>query len=180
MFLASFIVGVPHVSLVLRDMGIGLRPKQASRNLDVFDWTRNVSLAGSNPVSDHCSAQHVGNELIPLAVPSEERGTGTAAAVNFEEILLLVSRDLNFVLQDAGGPEHTYNIRFFGFAEPDDDIAGILDEVSIRAVDFEFLAIAAREDFNLRSDTGFVVVQSFEREAKPVILGRALVAQQHG
>ena len=142
-----------------------------------LDGSRNVPLVGTDPVSDYAGTEHVGDELVALAIPYEQRGAGAAAAVDLEEVLLLVAGNLNFILQNAGGPEHAHDIGVFGVAEADDDVGGILAEISVRAVDFKFLAIPAGEDFDLRPDSGFIVVQSLEREAEPMILRRAFVAQ---
>jgi hypothetical protein len=57
-----------------------------------------------------------------LAIPREERWTGTAPPVDFDEVLLLVAGNFDFVLQHAGGPEHAHYVRFFGLAKSDDDL----------------------------------------------------------
>ena len=67
-------------------------------DLDVFDGPRDVTLAGPNPVSDHARAKHVADQFVALTIPDKQRGAGTAAAVNLEEILLFVAGDLNFIL----------------------------------------------------------------------------------
>ena len=135
---------------------------------------------GPDPVPDHARAQHVGDELVALAIPDKQRGTRTAAAVDLQEVLLLVAGDLNFVLQHAGGPQHADDVGFLGIAQADDDVGGILSEIAVRSVDLKLLPVAAGEDFDLGADGGFVVVQSLEREPQPVILIAAFVAQQHG
>ena len=130
-------------------------------------------------MADDSGAEHVRDELVVLAVPGEERGTGTAATVDLEELLALVAGDFNFVLQHSGGPEHADDVSFFRLAEADDDVGGVLAEVSVRSVNFELLAVAAREDLDLRSNGGLVVVESFERKLQPVVLGCAFVAQEN-
>src|SRR6476661_9033621 len=98
---------------------------------------------GADPVSDDSGAEHVGDELVVLAIPCKERGAGAAAAVDLEVILLLVPGNLNFILQHARGPEHAHDVGFFRLAEADDDVGGILPEVSVRTVDLKLLAVAS-------------------------------------
>src|ERR1700730_11589572 len=82
-------------------------------NLDVFHGARDVALSGPDPVSYYTGPQHVGDEFVALAIPHKQRWTGTAAAVDFEEVLLLVAGDLDFVLQHARGPQHADDVRLF-------------------------------------------------------------------
>ncbi len=162
----------------------GLKPdvdlsRESSRNLDVLNRSRNVALVRADPVADHARAQHVGDEFVALAVPDEQRRTRTAAAVDLEEVLLLVAGDLNFVFQHARGPQHADDVGLLGVAQADDDVGGVLSQVAVGAVDFELLPVAAGENFDLGADSGFVVGQSLEREPQPVILIAAFIAQQH-
>ena len=56
----------------------------------------------------------------------------------------------------------------------------VLSQVAVRSVDLKFLPIAAREHFDFGADGALVVGQSLEREAQPVVLIAAFIAQQHG
>ncbi len=152
----------------------------AAIDLDPFDRTRNVSLVGANPVADDACSQHVGNKLIAFSVPDKQCRARATAAVDLEKVLLLVARNLDFVLQNTGRPKHAHDVGFFGVAQADHDVGGILAEISVRSIDFKLLAVAAGEDFHFRADGRLVVVQSFEREPQPVILIAAQVAQQDG
>ena len=114
-----------------------------------------------------------------VAVPCEQRGTGTAAAVNLGELLLAVSRNLDFILENPGRPKHAYDIRFSGRAEPGNDFGRVLAQITGGSGDFPLLAIRACEDFDFSADRGLVIVQSFERQPQPVVLVSALVAQQN-
>ena len=46
-----------------------LLPNHPAINLDPLHRPRNVALAGPDPVADHARAQHVGDELVALAIP---------------------------------------------------------------------------------------------------------------
>src|SRR5579862_4943555 len=63
-------------------------------------------------------------------------------------------------------------------AEANGEIRGVLPEIAIRSGDFEFLAIAAGENLDFRSDRTLVIGEAFEIEAEPVILISAFVTQQ--
>ena len=82
-------------------------------------------------MSDNGRAQQVGDEFIALAVPHEQRGAGTAAAVDLEKIVLLVACNLDFILQDTRGPEHAHDIGFLRVAEADGEIRRVLPEIAI-------------------------------------------------
>src|SRR6266576_1185594 len=69
-----------------------------SIQLDVLNRPRNVALPRPDPVAYYACAQHVGNEFVTLTVPYEQRWTGTPAAVDLNEVLLLISSDRGFVL----------------------------------------------------------------------------------
>src|SRR5277367_5100783 len=68
--------------------------KRAAIKLDGFSWTRNITFdfvsAGLNPMPDDARAQHVSDKLIFVAIPSKKRGTRTAAAVKFSDVLDLI------------------------------------------------------------------------------------------
>ena len=84
--------------------------------LDVFRRPWNVALIGTNPMADDPSSQHVADQFVVSAVPGKKRGTGTAATIHLKETVILHSRDLDFVLDHAGGPEHPHYIGFLGLA----------------------------------------------------------------
>src|SRR5258706_7769628 len=157
-----------------------LLPHHSPIDLDVFDRTRHVALAGANPVSNHARAQHIGHKLVTLAVPYKQRGAGTAAAVDLEKVLLLVAGHLDFVLQDARGPQHANDVGLPRVAQADHDVSRVLPQVSVRACDLKLLPVAAREHFHLGADGALVVGQSLERKAQPMVLIAAFIVQQHG
>ena len=115
-----------------------------------------------------------------FAVPNKQRWARTAAAVDLEEIFLLVRRHFNFILQNAGGPEHAHHVGLLRLTQADGEIWRVLAEISVRAVDLKFLANAVGENFDLGADGALVVVQSLEREPQPVVLVAAFVLQQDG
>src|SRR5580693_5143210 len=172
-------------SLVLGEVGIltltpvFLLANHAAVDLDPLHGTWNVALSRPDPVADYTCAQHVGHEFVALTVPDKKRRAGTAPAINLEEVLLLVACDIDLVLQDAGRPQHAHDVGFFGIAQADHDVGGVLAEISVRSIDLKLLPVAAGENFHFRADGGLVVVQSLERKPQPVILVAALVAQQH-
>jgi hypothetical protein len=73
-------------------------------NLDVLDWSRDVSFTGRNPVSDHSRPEHVSNQGIVRAIPREQCRAGRAAPVDFQKVLSLVRRNFNLILQHARRP----------------------------------------------------------------------------
>ena len=91
------------------------------------------------------------------------RLAGTAA-VHFQELMLLHTCDLDFILQHAGGPQHADYVSVFVLAEANDNVGGVLSEITGGAGNLPLLPVAAGEDFNLRADSGLVVVESFERQ----------------
>src|SRR5215470_11166724 len=105
-------------------------------NLYPLGWTRNIAFVWSDPVADDARTKNIGDELIAFAVPNEQGGAGTSAAIDFEKVCLLVGRDFDFVLHYAFGPEHAHHVGLFGLAEADGQIRRVLAEVSVRAVDF--------------------------------------------
>ena len=92
----------------------------------------------------------------------------------------LVGGDFDFILQNAGRPQHADDVGFFRLAEADGQVGRVLSEVAGRAVDFKFLPHASGKDFDFRADGALVIVQSLERKAQRVVLVAAFVAEQHG
>ena len=131
-------------------------------------------------MADYAGAEHVADKFVMLAIPDEQRRAGTAAAVDLRYSCSLLAGDFDFVLQNAGGPEHADDVGLLWLGRGRRRVGGVLAEIAGRSVDFEFLAIAAGEDFDLGADGALVVVESFEREPQPVILVAAFVAQQNG
>ncbi len=71
----------------------------------------------------------------------------------------------------------------FGFAleaEASNDFRGALAEVAGSSGDFPFLLQRASRKFDLRSDSGFIVVLAFESEAEPVVAVAADIFQKYG
>src|ERR1017187_7774221 len=158
--------------------------KRVAVELDGFGRTSNVALdvvfSGCDPVSNHARAQHVADELVFVAVPSEKRRTGTAAAVHFQKILTLVGGDFDFILQYAGRPQHADDVGNFRLPKTDGQVGRVLSEVAGRSIHFKLLPQASGEDFHLRADGALVVVQSLERKPQRVVLVAAFVVEQHG
>ena len=152
---------------------------RVAMNFDVFRRPRNVALVRPNPVADHARAQHVADQLVVRAIPDEKCGTGTAAAIDFQEVLFFQPGNSDFILQNAGGPEHAHDVGLLGLAEADDEVGRVLSEIAGRSGDFKFLAIRSGEDFDFGSDRALVVVQALERKPQPVVLVAAFIAQQH-
>ena len=135
---------------------------------------------GPDPVADHACAQHVSHQFVVGPIPHKKRGTGTAAAVHFEEAVVFHSGNLDFVLNHAGGPQHAHHVGLFGLAESDHEVGRVLSQIAGRARDFKLLAIRSGEDFDLGANRALVVGQALERKPHPVVLVAAFVAQQHG
>ena len=131
-------------------------------------------------MADHARTQHVGDQFVALAIPDKQRRAGTAAAVDLGEVLLPVARNIYFILQDAGGPQHANDVSLFRIAESNHDVGGVLPQVSRRSGDLKLLPVSAREHLDFGADGALVVGQSLQRQAQPVILIAAFVAQQHG
>ena len=83
-------------------------------------------------------------------------------------------------MQHASRPQHADDVSFFRIAKADLEVGRVLPEISIRTGDLKLLPVPAGKHFHLRSDGALVVCQSLEREAQPVILIAAFIAQQHG
>ena len=90
------------------------------------------------------------------------------------------SGNLDFILNDSGGPQHAHHIGLFGLAESDHEVGGVLSQVSGRSRNLEFLAIRSGEDFDLGANRALVVGQALEGKPQPVVLVAAFVAQKHG
>src|ERR1700751_1550249 len=69
-------------------VGIIFLPKKIAINPHVLDRSRNIALAGADPVTNDASAEHVTHERITCAVPGEQRRAGTAAAIHFEQAVI--------------------------------------------------------------------------------------------
>src|ERR1019366_939086 len=136
--------------------------------------------ARRDPVSDDACSEHVANEFVVRAIPGEERGTGTAAAVHFSKVLHLVGSNSDFILQNAGRPCHADDVGFFRLPEPDGQVGRVLSEVTGRSVHFELLPQASGEDFNFCANGALVIVQALEREAQRVVLVATFVMEKHG
>ena len=111
-------------------------------------------------MSDHARAQHVGNQFVALAIPHKQSRTGAAAAVDLGDVLLPVARDIDFVLQHAGRPQHAHDVSFFRVAKADHEVGRILPEISVRSGNLKLLPVAAGEHFHFGSDGALVVGQS--------------------
>src|SRR5579871_2490292 len=88
-------------------------------NFDVLSRSWNVSLARPDPVPHHSRAKHVGHELVLVPIPDKKRRTRTAAAVDLHELVLAIGGEFDFILQNAGWPEHANNIGLFSLTESD-------------------------------------------------------------
>src|SRR5581483_9946239 len=155
-------------------------PDHLPINLDPFHRTRNVPLPRSDPVPNHTCAENIGDQLVVLSIPDKQSRTRASSTIQFEKILLLVGGDFDLVLQHASGPQHAHDIGLLSLPEAHSQIRRVLPEVSVRAVDFEFLANTIGENLDLGPDGALVVVQSLEREPQPVVLVAAYVPEQDG
>ena len=63
--------------------------------------------------------EHIADELVVRAIPGEKRGTRASTTVEFSNALRLVGGNSDFILQNAGWPQHADNIRFFGLSQAD-------------------------------------------------------------
>ena len=131
-------------------------------------------------MSNDSGSENVRDKLIMFPIPRKQRRTRAPAPIKFLKVVLLVGGDFNFVLQHASGPEHTNNVGLLRLPKANGEVRRVLPDVSIRAVDFVFLANAVGENFDLGSDGALVVVQSLEREPQPVVLVAPYVLEQDG
>src|SRR5208282_1422690 len=144
------------------------------------DIAFDVSFIRCDPVSDDARTEHVADEFVVRTIPSEERRTRAAAAIHLGKVLHLVGSDFNFILQNAGRPQHADDVGFFRLSKTDGQVGRVLSEVARRSIHFKLLPQASGEDFNFRANSALVIVQPLEREAKRVVLIAAFVAEQHG
>ena len=130
-----------------------------------------------NPVADDARADHIGDELVLLAIPREQRRTRTAAPVEFQERHRLVHRDVDLVLQHAGRPQHAHDVGVGVLAKSGENLRWPLAQIACAAGDFELLPQAVGENLDLRSQAGLIVGQALQVDAQRVVLVAALVVQ---
>src|SRR5579863_8206445 len=147
-------------------------------NFDVFRRPGNIALPGPYPVSDDARAEHVPDQLIALSIPNEKGGARTSTAIDFHKFLFAIARDFHFVLQNSSRPEHADNISLGSLAKADGEVGRILSEIAGRSRDLELLPIPSGKHFDFGSDRAFVVVQSFESEAQPMVLIASFISKQ--
>ena len=134
---------------------------------------------GRDPVADDAGADHVGEKFIALAIPDEDDGAGTAAAIDFRNFLTHPSSNFYFILQHAGRPKHAHHIRFGFRAQPNVKIERPLAQISRSPADFKFLPHRTGEDVDFRANGRFIVIGPAKRKFQPIIFVAAHVAQQH-
>ena len=69
---------------------------------------------GREPVADDCGADHVGDEPVFVAVPGEQDRAGAAAAIGFLHGDDRGVGQIDFVLENAGGPEDAEQVDVIG------------------------------------------------------------------
>ena len=135
--------------------------------------------AGRKPVAHHGRANHVGHELVFVPVPHKEHRAGTAAAVGFLHRDHLRVRQIDLVLQHAGGPQNAQQVDALRIAQPDQNLRRRLRLVARCAGQLPLLPQAVGEHLHLHAQRSLVVRIAGQIEAHKVILVRAHVAQQH-
>src|SRR5438128_11380555 len=70
-------------------------------DFDILSWARDISLATSDPVTDHPRPKQVRNYVESSSIPDEKRRTRAATTVDFRVGLLVICRDFNLVLHNA-------------------------------------------------------------------------------
>src|SRR5271156_5172774 len=143
------------------------------------DAALDIAISRRDPVSDDACTEHVADKFVVRPVPREERWTGAAAADEFSDVLQLVGSDSNFILQNAGRPQHADHVGFLRLPKTDGQVGRVLPEVAGRPIHFKLLPQACGKNFHLRADGALVIVQALEREAQRVVLVAAFVAEQH-
>src|SRR6516225_35251 len=143
------------------------------RHFQIFVGIWDVTFTGSDPVADDAGPNHVGNELVLLAIPGKENGTRTATAVKLADALRFLGNKVDFVLRHAGRPEQAHGVDNFLRAQPNEQGSRVLAEVPGSTGDFPFLVERARIDLDLCADGALVVVRAniFENDGCAFFLG---------
>ncbi len=135
-------------------------------DFDVFRGPRNIALAGADPVADHAGAEHVARPTRSARHPKRKAWGTNCRGGRFR---CTSARDqpatsISSCKTPVGQSMRTTSA-CVRLSEADDQVGRILSEIAGRSGDFEFLAIAAGEDFDLGSDGALVVVQPFQIQA---------------
>jgi len=133
------------------------RPHARALHLEVFSGVRDITLAGRDPVADNSWSDHVGDEFVPAAVPNEEDGTRTAAAVELRYAVGGAGRELHFVLRNAGGPQQANDFGFLCAAQAGDYLRCTLPQVTRGAGHLPLLIERTSEDFDFRAKRTLIV-----------------------
>jgi hypothetical protein len=64
-------------------------------------------------MADDAGANHVSDEFVFTAIPREQNGARTSAAIELSERMEFLGRQINFVLRDASGPEEPHDFDIF-------------------------------------------------------------------
>ncbi len=72
------------------------RANACAIHFQIFGGIGNIALAGAGPVADDSGADHIGEKFVAAAVPDEDDGAGTAAAIDFRNIVNFCQRLAGF------------------------------------------------------------------------------------
>ena len=130
-------------------------------------------------MANHARADHVGDELVFLAIPCKQRRARAATAVELEERRRFVRRHVDLVLQHTGGPQHADDVGVVVLAQSGQNFRRPLAKIACATHDFEFLPSAVGEDLDLGSEASLVVSQAPKVNSQRMVLVATLVVQKN-
>ena len=104
----------------------------AAVDLQILGRIRNVALARRHPMADDAGADHVGNELVSLAVPGKHHRAGAAASIDFVQQMTTARCELHLILHDSRGPQQSHDVRLSQAIDAGQDARRVLSQVAGR------------------------------------------------
>src|SRR5689334_1686680 len=135
-------------------------------------------LTRPHPMPHYAGANHIGHEMVSLAVPDKENGTGAASTVNFIDFSRTVGSQFSLVLHHAGGPKHPDDVNPALLPHARHQPDGALAEITI-TTDLPFLPDSTGKNFHLGAHRAFIVIQPGECYVQEIIAISTVIPQQH-
>ena len=130
-------------------------------------------------MAHHRRADRVGHKLVLMAVPHKQHRAGTASAVGLFHGNHWRVRQIDFVLQHAGGPQDAQQVNALRIAQSGQNLWRTLRLIPRGPGQFPLLPVSGGENLYLHAQSRLVVRKSGQIEAHGVIFVAAYVAQQH-
>src|SRR5438067_2614185 len=130
--------------------------------LDVLVRIWQITFIRTYPMTDNCRSNHVGDELVPAAIPGKQNGTRASTAIYFQHLVRLVRSKLDLVLIYAGRPQQAHDIGTNLLSKSREDLRRALRKMSAAARDLPFLLRLACKHLHLGAEGALVIVQAFQ------------------